>query len=71
MELELVLDAQRGRIKFDDKTNTRNLTVIGNKEEQCQNFILEISFFAEDIFIPIYLELNYDLLNGVPDSEGS
>lgn len=71
LEIELVLDILQGRIQFDDQTNIRNLTVVGTKEEQCQDFDLTISFSAKDVFTPVQLEMNYDVRNGVPDSEGN
>lgn len=70
MNIQLKLDAQQGRVTFDGKSNIKDYNVTARGTEQCSAFKVLIHFSLTDIFQPILLDMNYAILDGVPDSEG-
>lgn len=66
------MDPQRGRLKFSDDptSNTKEVNVTASETEECLHYEATVKFSIADIFKPIDLNMNYVVLDGIPDSEG-
>uniref|UniRef100_W8BH52 Integrin alpha-PS3 n=1 Tax=Ceratitis capitata TaxID=7213 RepID=W8BH52_CERCA len=70
LAIRLVVDSQVKRAKFiQTRSNELSFNVSAGLQEQCRTFDCEVHTNVADIFKPIELEMHYDLINGVPNSE--
>lgn len=71
LAVRIVVDSQVKRAKFiQTRTNEISFNVSAGLQEQCRTFDCEVYTNVADIFKPIELEMHYDLINGVPKTEG-
>lgn len=66
-----MLDQQHGRAKFPDNSNLMEVNDTAIQTETCVHMDATIQFNVADIFKHIDLEMSYEVLDGVPDSEGT
>ncbi|XP_075168325.1 integrin alpha-PS3-like [Haematobia irritans] len=69
--LRVIMDPQFKRIAIDSTSSHYiQLNVTASTEKQCRNLNCEVSFRHADVYKPMPLELNYHLINGIPQSGG-
>lgn len=68
--VKIILDQHYGRAKFPDNSNLMEVNDTAIQTETCVHMDATIQFNVADIFKPIDLEMSYEVLDGVPDSEG-
>lgn len=69
--LRAVVDPQVKRVKITStNSNEMKFNVTAGTELKCSMWDCSVRYSIEDIFKPIELELHYDIIHGVPDSEG-
>ncbi|XP_055379862.1 integrin alpha-PS3-like, partial [Condylostylus longicornis] len=69
LKLKIKVDKNVKRVNFVDGSTEMDLKVTASPENICQLYDATVKFNLGDIFKPIELELEYELVNGVPDSE--
>lgn len=70
--LSAVLDRQVKRVKFISmKSHEMNLTLTAGLETKCHTWKCSVEKNLRDIFRPIDLELRYEIIRAVPNSEGN
>ena len=68
--IKIKLDPQVRRVSFESGSNEMEINVIGSDKNICNLYNVNVKFSLKDIFKPIELEMNSDLVHKVPDSEG-
>lgn len=66
-----MLDKLHDRAKFPDNSNLMEVNDTIIQTETCVHMDANIQFNVADIFKPIDLQMSYEVLDGVPDSEGT
>ncbi|KAH8407473.1 hypothetical protein KR222_001829 [Zaprionus bogoriensis] len=70
MAMRIVIDSQLKRAKFTQtQSNTLSFNATAGLTQQCRVFECEVQYSEKDIFQPIELEMHYELIKKVPDSE--
>lgn len=70
MNIVVKVDPQFGRAKFADKTNQIEFNTTAKSIEECKEYDASVKFAIADIFKPIDIEMLYNILDKVPDSDG-
>ncbi|XP_060658574.1 integrin alpha-PS3-like isoform X1 [Drosophila nasuta] len=70
MAMRIVIDEQLKRAKFtQSQSNELSFNATAGTTQQCRVFSVEVRYSEKDIFQPIELEMHYELIKKVPDSE--
>ncbi|XP_030384138.1 integrin alpha-PS3 isoform X2 [Scaptodrosophila lebanonensis] len=68
--IRIVVDPQVKRVSFTQtRTNELSFNATAGATQQCRVFECNVVYSVNDIFKPIDLEMHYQLVKGVPDSE--
>uniref|UniRef100_A0A1A9WWH1 Integrin alpha second immunoglobulin-like domain-containing protein n=1 Tax=Glossina brevipalpis TaxID=37001 RepID=A0A1A9WWH1_9MUSC len=68
--IRVAVDPQVKRVKLvSTGTNEMSFNDSAGLQKQCRVLECDVRFSVADIFKPIELEIHYELINGVPDSE--
>lgn len=68
--LNIGLDKKQGRLKINNNSNYQ-MTVSGTAKYVCTTLNASLSFKPEFVFRPIRLAVNFELADGIPNSEGN
>ncbi|KAH8401664.1 hypothetical protein KR009_007208, partial [Drosophila setifemur] len=70
VEIRLAVDTQRNRATFTQtQTNVRTFRANAGLTEQCQSFEVQVRFSEKDVFTPINLEMHYEVIHKIPETE--
>lgn len=71
IELRAVLDGQHKRVQFSHSaSNEMKLSVAAGPSIICKTWKCNVEYKARYVFRPIKLELHYNIVKGMPESEG-
>ncbi|XP_017027542.1 integrin alpha-PS3-like isoform X1 [Drosophila kikkawai] len=70
LKIRIAMDTQLKRAKFaQTQTNEMSFEANAGLGEQCRVFEVQVRYSEKDIFTPIDLEMHYELIKKVPESE--
>lgn len=71
VNIKIILDQQFKRANFYNQRNQLEFNSTAELRERCRKEVLvEVKFSNAHIFKPIDIEMHYNVLNTVPDSDG-